>query len=200
VRHSFTSSLANAGVAPELRMKLAGHASERVHRGYSHHDMEALRAVMAKLPSLNSSNSRRRDWQPEIRQRRRTNMTSDMINPVLARVLSKSTIPMDYEVLATHNRLIGDDPIKHATKGRNIYHDRLNPKTNNSAGKNIHRKRQDPEPRRVRGALGISPRLQGLPRCSILVMCVRIFTEPKEQTRFCLCPGERTWVLCPLKS
>ena len=54
LRHSFTSGLANAGVAPELRMKLTGHSSERVHRGYSHHDMEVLKAAMAKLPSLNS--------------------------------------------------------------------------------------------------------------------------------------------------
>jgi integrase len=54
LRHSFTSGLANAGVAPELRMKLTGHSSERVHRGYSHHDMEVLKDAMAKLPSLDS--------------------------------------------------------------------------------------------------------------------------------------------------
>ena len=54
LRHSFTSGLANAGVSPELRMKLTGHSSERVHRGYSHHDMEVLKAAMAKPPSLNS--------------------------------------------------------------------------------------------------------------------------------------------------
>ncbi len=54
LRHSFTSGLANAGVAPELRMKLAATQSDRVHRGYSHHDMEVLKAAMAKLPSLNS--------------------------------------------------------------------------------------------------------------------------------------------------
>ena len=33
LRHSFTSALANANVAPELRMKLTGHTSEAVHRG-----------------------------------------------------------------------------------------------------------------------------------------------------------------------
>lgn len=52
LRHSFTSALANANVAPELRMKLTGHTSEAVHRGYSHHEMKVLRVAMLKLPSL----------------------------------------------------------------------------------------------------------------------------------------------------
>jgi len=52
LRHSFTSALANAGVAPELRMKLTGHTTEAVHRGYTHHEMETLRAAIAKLPAL----------------------------------------------------------------------------------------------------------------------------------------------------
>ena len=52
--HSFTSGIANAGVAPELRMKLTGHSSERVHQRYTHHELEVLKAAMAKLPSLNS--------------------------------------------------------------------------------------------------------------------------------------------------
>ena len=34
LRHSFTSALANAGVSPELRMKLTGHKSAAAHRGY----------------------------------------------------------------------------------------------------------------------------------------------------------------------
>ena len=54
LRHSFTSALANAGVAPELRMKLTGHSSESVHRGYTHHELENLRSAVTKLPSLNS--------------------------------------------------------------------------------------------------------------------------------------------------
>ena len=33
LRHSFTSALANAGVRPELRMKLTGHKWPQVHRG-----------------------------------------------------------------------------------------------------------------------------------------------------------------------
>jgi len=55
LRHSFTSALANAGVAPELRMKLTGHTTEAVHRGYTHHELESLRAVIAKLPTIAQS-------------------------------------------------------------------------------------------------------------------------------------------------
>ena len=47
MHYSFTSGLANdVGVAPELRIKLTGYSSERVHRCYSQ------KAAMAKLPSL----------------------------------------------------------------------------------------------------------------------------------------------------
>jgi integrase len=52
LRHSFTSALANAGVAPELRMKLTGHKTEAIHQGYTHHELETLRAAITKLPSL----------------------------------------------------------------------------------------------------------------------------------------------------
>jgi integrase len=34
LRHSFTSALANKGVASELWMKLTGHKTEAAHRGY----------------------------------------------------------------------------------------------------------------------------------------------------------------------
>lgn len=34
LRHSFTSALANQGVSSEVRMKLTGHKTESVHRGY----------------------------------------------------------------------------------------------------------------------------------------------------------------------
>jgi len=54
LRHSFTSALANAGVAPELRMKLTGHTTEAVHRGYTHHELEVLRSAVTKLPSLST--------------------------------------------------------------------------------------------------------------------------------------------------
>jgi integrase len=52
LRHSFTSALANQGVSPELRMKLTGHKTESVHRGYTHHELEKLRAAIEKIPSL----------------------------------------------------------------------------------------------------------------------------------------------------
>jgi integrase len=52
LRHSFTSALANQGVAPGLRMKLNGHKTESVHRGYTHYEMEKLRGAVDKIPSL----------------------------------------------------------------------------------------------------------------------------------------------------
>jgi len=57
LRHSFTSALANAGVAPELRMKLTGHASEAIHRNYTHHELDVLRTAVAKMPSLTPKGS-----------------------------------------------------------------------------------------------------------------------------------------------
>ncbi len=54
LRHSFTSALANAGVTAELRMKLTGHTTEAVHRGYTHHELETLRAAVGKLPALSA--------------------------------------------------------------------------------------------------------------------------------------------------
>ena len=43
----------------------------------------------------------RHNWQPESTEGRRTQMT-DMTSSVLVKVLRKSTIPIDYEVFATH--------------------------------------------------------------------------------------------------
>ncbi len=54
LRHSFNSALANAGVDQELRMKLTGHASKEMNRGYTHHELETLRAAVGKLPALNT--------------------------------------------------------------------------------------------------------------------------------------------------
>ena len=53
LRHSFTSALANAGVPPELRMKLTGHKSAAVHRGYTHLELETLKTALEKVPALN---------------------------------------------------------------------------------------------------------------------------------------------------
>jgi integrase len=52
LRHSFTSALANAGVSPELRMKLTGHLSKGVHAKYSHIELEPLRQAVNSLPRL----------------------------------------------------------------------------------------------------------------------------------------------------
>jgi integrase len=60
LRHSFTSALANANVAPELRMKLTGHTSESAHRGYSHHEMAVLRKAVLKMPGFTESTARKR--------------------------------------------------------------------------------------------------------------------------------------------
>jgi integrase len=52
IRHSFTSALANAGVSPELRMKLTGHKSAEIHRGYTHLEMDTLKDAIKKLLGL----------------------------------------------------------------------------------------------------------------------------------------------------
>ena len=52
LRHSFTSALANAGVSPELRMKLTGHKLAEIHRGYTHLELETLKDAIKKLPSM----------------------------------------------------------------------------------------------------------------------------------------------------
>ncbi len=52
LRHSFTSALANAGVSPELRMRLTGHKSAEMHKGYTHHEMQNLKDAVNKLPRL----------------------------------------------------------------------------------------------------------------------------------------------------
>lgn len=51
LRHFFVSGMANAGVAADVRRKLAGHADERQTARYSHLEMKTLRKAVAKLPS-----------------------------------------------------------------------------------------------------------------------------------------------------
>jgi integrase len=55
LRHSFTSALANAGVSPELRMKLTGHKSAEIHRGYTHLELETLKDAIKKLPGMRTA-------------------------------------------------------------------------------------------------------------------------------------------------
>jgi integrase len=50
LRHGFVSELANRGVSKELRMKLAGHTTEAVADGYTHHETETLRAAVNLIP------------------------------------------------------------------------------------------------------------------------------------------------------
>jgi len=55
LRHSFTSALANGGVPADLRMKLTGHKSAKVHQVYTHHELETLRGAIESLPRLGES-------------------------------------------------------------------------------------------------------------------------------------------------
>lgn len=52
LRHSFNSALANAGVTQELRQKLTGHASAAMNAKYTHHELDNLRAAVAKVPGI----------------------------------------------------------------------------------------------------------------------------------------------------
>jgi integrase len=53
LRHSFTSALAKAGVSPELRMRLTGHADHKSHQIYTHHELQTLRQAISHLPQVN---------------------------------------------------------------------------------------------------------------------------------------------------
>jgi site-specific recombinase XerD len=52
LRHSFVSALANAGVASEIRQKLAGHSDSKTPQRYSHHEIETMRTAVSLLPGL----------------------------------------------------------------------------------------------------------------------------------------------------
>jgi integrase len=54
LRHSFVSALSTAGIAPDLRQKLAGHTDSKSHARYSHHAIDAMRSAVATVPSLAS--------------------------------------------------------------------------------------------------------------------------------------------------
>lgn len=51
LRHSFTTWLAEANIHPDVRQKLTGHASNKAHAIYSHHE-KALKDAIGKLPTL----------------------------------------------------------------------------------------------------------------------------------------------------
>src|SRR5947207_14654453 len=52
LRHSFSSILANAGIAEEVRMTLTGHTTRAIHRGYTHHELQRLRDAVSVLPRI----------------------------------------------------------------------------------------------------------------------------------------------------
>jgi integrase len=51
LRHSFNSAMANAGISQEVRMKLTGHTSAEMNKGYTHHELEPLCAAINSIPS-----------------------------------------------------------------------------------------------------------------------------------------------------
>lgn len=52
LRHSLTSTLANADVSEEIRRRIVGHESAEVHSGYTHHERETLARAVEKMPSV----------------------------------------------------------------------------------------------------------------------------------------------------
>ena len=54
LRHSFVSALANAGVSAEVRQKLSGHADDRTHAKYTHHEISKLQDAISLLPTIAS--------------------------------------------------------------------------------------------------------------------------------------------------
>lgn len=54
LRHSFVSTLANAGIAPDVRQLLAGHSDEKSHAVYTHTQIATLRAAVIKIPNITS--------------------------------------------------------------------------------------------------------------------------------------------------
>lgn len=51
-RHSYVSELAIAGIAPDVRQLLSGHADEKSHAVYTHTKLETLRKAIERLPRL----------------------------------------------------------------------------------------------------------------------------------------------------
>jgi integrase len=52
LRHSFTSELARAGVAPEVRQLLTGHSDASSHKNYTHLELDTLTRAVTALPAL----------------------------------------------------------------------------------------------------------------------------------------------------
>jgi integrase len=52
LRNTFISNLANSGVPEDLRMRLVGHKTKDIHRGYTQHDMQTLTEAVEAIPSI----------------------------------------------------------------------------------------------------------------------------------------------------
>lgn len=52
LRHTYVSQLANAGIAPDVRQLLSGHADEKSHAVYTHTKLETLRKAIETLPRI----------------------------------------------------------------------------------------------------------------------------------------------------
>lgn len=61
LRHSFNSELANAGVHPEIRMRLTGHSSFDMNDRYTHQALKPLETAMSFMPSLNGKAEKTED-------------------------------------------------------------------------------------------------------------------------------------------
>lgn len=57
LRHSFNSALANAGVPEDVRMKLTGHASKVMNKGYTHLNVATLKNAMTTMPLFGPAKS-----------------------------------------------------------------------------------------------------------------------------------------------
>ena len=57
LRHTFNSTMADAGVAPELRMTLTGHQSQEMNRRYTHLQMETLQKAVNAVPLFGAKNA-----------------------------------------------------------------------------------------------------------------------------------------------
>ncbi|MFM7738464.1 MAG: tyrosine-type recombinase/integrase [Planctomycetota bacterium] len=54
LRHSFNSTLANAGVSPKIRCKLTGHSSFSMNDRYTKFNIPPLQSAIQTIPSMES--------------------------------------------------------------------------------------------------------------------------------------------------
>jgi integrase len=65
LRHSFNSTMAEAGVSQEVRMKLTGHSSFDMNTRYTHTSIKPLEDAVSHLPSLLSAPAQPRNADPK---------------------------------------------------------------------------------------------------------------------------------------